>query len=320
MDLDILLPFHNADNFFWDALNSLKKIRGVKANIVLIDDRQDNYKNLDFSFLKNVEYVRTTGGVGYGEALRIGSTHLSSEVVALFNSDDLVDPSRFIKQINELSTSEVNHCAIQRITKSGKIIRSLTGNFSSNYYDPILLLLGSYVANATWCMRRDWWDRNAFFDSEDCLDWRIALRAFHQTKISYIHEPLYFYRKHPHQVTSNRNISPLKLQNVYLEWSALSKTYEIPESDYSVFSTLALPWQRYKVINLSETKLIAEHIYKIAQNIDIDLAINMQALIYRRYLLALRQRTGFVNKVKLIALGRKEIFNFLEDILTQVQK
>ena len=143
----------------------------------MIDDSlQQNIKISDLPCnFRDLELVKTGGNLGYGLALKKGSEFIGSESIGLFNSDDLVDPYRFKKQLSALGSYDLSITGMYKINQKGAPIAPLTGEIKSKKYDPIYLLLGSYGANATWVMQKTWWLENAFFDSKEALDWRIAI-------------------------------------------------------------------------------------------------------------------------------------------------
>jgi hypothetical protein len=243
-NIDVLLPFHRRDSYFQQALISLSRTKSVSIRLILIDDSlQQNIMISDLPCnFHDLELVKTGGNLGYGLALKKGSEFIGSESVGLFNSDDLVDPFRFKKQLETLDSHDLSVTGMYKINQKGAPIAPLTGEIKSKKYDPIYLLLGSYGANATWVMQKTWWLENAFFDSKEALDWRIALRAFPNSKIHWNPEKLYTYRKHPDQVTARKLQSEQCMDIVYEEWKSLCNKLGIHNSSRLVFNCVATPW------------------------------------------------------------------------------
>jgi glycosyltransferase involved in cell wall biosynthesis len=155
MNLDVILPFHRADKYFESSIMSLAQTKSVSFRTILIDDRPNKSEVLVslFKNLKSYVVAETPGGVGYGKSLEYGSKIVESDAVALFNSDDLISPDRLSRQYDQLNSHDLSVTNIARINAQGKPIKSLTGEINSTNYDPIYLTLGSYGANATWCVR-----------------------------------------------------------------------------------------------------------------------------------------------------------------------
>ena len=309
MDLDVLLPFHRVDKYFDQAIQSLADSQKIELNIILIDDRLDRSENVDkrLSVLKKYSIVKTAGGTGYGNALELGSQLLESDAVALFNSDDLVHPMRFRKQMESLQNCDLVLTKMQRINRAGTRIPSLTGDFNSPNYDPFYLLFGSYGANATWCMQTTWWSRNAFFDDEACLDWRIALNALTKTKIGYLPEDLYFYRKHPNQITNSKAVTELNMTSTYILWSKLIQSYGFGSYSYEIFKMFAAPWIIPSFIDPREVKSFVTEISSFSLLSNSNLEESVDSLIQRRLLFALRTRSKPSFKLWLGLKGMKQI-------------
>ena len=317
MDLDVLLPFHRIDKYFEQAIDSLSATRGLTFNTILIDDRLDKSQEIHslVKRLKSFDIVRTDGGTGYSNALQQGTTHIKEDCVALFNSDDLIDPSRFQRQIKELDTAELCISKISRIKSNNLNSTSISGAIESKYYDPIYLLLGAYGADASWCMRTEWWHQNAFFDNQDYLDWRIALKSFRKTTISYIPEVLYFYRNHNNQFTKNRVYNNSDLENTHMLWNVLAKSYGLPNFSFGLFSVVATPWRNNPSTNISEIKYFLEHVEQIQLINNSNIAPCLKKLIKRRLLLLARNSMNFFDKYWLVKQGISELYPLTLDVL-----
>jgi hypothetical protein len=318
MNLDVILPFHRADRYFESAILSLAENKNISFRTILIDDRRDKSQNLTklFRNLKKYTIVNTPGGVGYGKSLQYGSKWIESEAVALFNSDDLISPDRLSRQYESLINSEISITNFSRINKRGKHINSILGEIRSLVYDPIFLTLGSYGANATWCARKTWWDRNVYFDSEECLDWRIALMSYGNSQISFINEPLYFYRKHDNQITSNKKISKTKMELVYSAWTNFTTSVGISPSSYSTFANLATPWNNdIDEIDFEDMIRTVAQIYSYANQLDPRISVNLMELTQRRFILSIRKSKTVSTSINLLKLGSTQLGRIAFDLI-----
>ena len=290
MDLDVIMPFHRGDEFLYEAVKSLVANTAVNFRLIAVDDRIDQGEDLSriFSQVKNLELVKTPGGSGYGQALKIGSEYVRADSCALMNSDDVVHPERFIKQLKVLNDAELVVAKMQRIDKKGKRIPSLSGSITSHTYDPCFLLFGSYGADATWCMRSSWWKENAFFDTHECLDWRIGMQTFGNSTIKLLNEKLYFYRKHNQQVTANTSIDSKLFDPVYLQWRTLSNHYELEFGTRAVFDLIATPWRTGEVANKQEIYSWISSVKNQKAIFSSEVYENIENLILRRFIFASR--------------------------------
>jgi Glycosyl transferase family 2 len=316
-DLEVLLPFHKDDFFLTQAISSLSRSKAINFNVILIDDRIDKTRNLNrlFHQLPNFQVVKTEGFTGYGNALKLGSRAITSSAVALFNSDDEIHPLRFYKQLQMLDRYPMNFTKMQRITTQGKAHKSISGDLLGGQYDPIFLMLGSYGANATWCMRAEWWAENAFFDADESLDWRIALSSFTKTSVGYIDENLYFYRKHLGQKTANKSLSQKSLNPVYSKWNDLSKKLSLGDFSFDTFMLLGVPWNKVDEIGFSDFFKAGININAYAEKLDHSVQKDIFRLLRRRYIFALRNKSNLSIKSKLILKGLLEIPSLAQDFL-----
>ncbi len=318
MNLDVVLPFHRVDKYFESAILSLAQSKRVTFRTILIDDRIDKSKDLTnlFNNLESFDVVETPGGVGYGSALQYGSKLVESDAIALFNSDDLISSDRLCRQYDQLSNNEISIVNMARINEQGKRNKSIMGEISSTAYNPIFLSLGAYGANASWCVRKTWWDKFIYFDNNECLDWRIAFTSFCSTSIGFISEPLYFYRKHPDQVTKQCNLSRSQMDVVYKAWINFIASFGIGPAAYSTFSALATPWNNNaSEVNINELVKTVEQISGFANNLDPKISINLKKLIQRRYILALKNTKSVSDSMQLLKMGLPEAPGIANDLL-----
>jgi glycosyltransferase involved in cell wall biosynthesis len=320
--IDVIFPLHREDRFLVEAIDSLYASKSVNIRLIVVDDRTNKQKDLNkvFTKFKNYEYIISQGGVGYGECLKLASNHLTSEFTALMNSDDTIHRERLIRQTKMLDNSEISITKMNRINENSRIIKPMLGDISGSNYNSAFLILGAYGANATWCMHRDWWLTNAFFDNEQCLDWRIALQSFPASKIAYTNEPLYNYRKHRNQVTSKRKIPQKELEPLFRLWASYLRFFMGKEISREVFDLVAVPWnitpykidQNYIMFRNSVLLKIKEHCPEIY--------FDFNKLIMRRDINTITKNGSPVTKIRLMSKSYKECVPIGKDLLTNFIK
>jgi len=290
--------------------------------LIAIDDRPDKSKNLQSLFrdFKNYEYIATTGEVGYGESLRLGSQVLKSEFVGLMNSDDTVVSNRFLNQVKMLESSELSISKMNRIDSRGRSVPSILGDVSGPEYSSFFLLFGAYGANATWCTSVDWWKKNAFFDSKECLDWRIALNSFPKTNISYSEETLYNYRRHKNQVTSRKNIPENEFDELYKLWAQFGREFISLEMPREVFNILAVPWNQSVTGLGSSYSIIRKKLLLASLELNQSVQNNVERFIKRRDLLALLRPSSFGIRSKILFTSFDEIFPLSRDAIVFITR
>jgi glycosyltransferase involved in cell wall biosynthesis len=106
--LDVLLPFHVYDDLLQEAIESCKKSLPANSRIIAINTLVDQ-KILNMNSDQILEVMCPKAD--YITALRFGLSKTQSKYVALMNSDDLINESRFINQIQALENSNFKMCA-----------------------------------------------------------------------------------------------------------------------------------------------------------------------------------------------------------------
>jgi len=244
LSIDVILPFHRSDIFLKLALNSVNQSVGVRANLILIDDRSE-YQELSF------DTTVRTGGLGYAAAINAARPFLRSKFCALMNSDDLVHPQRFIKQVAALQKSgkSISVTRMRKFKNSNCPIFMLGGNPRFDKFNKEAQLITSFYSNASWLMSTDFW--TSIGDIEDFgngSDWAWGVKLFDKT-VPFIHpEVLYFYRSHKNQTTQNENTLDPQLAVI---WGELNLRFGLPELPPFIGINMALPGSK---VNL-ETEL-----------------------------------------------------------------
>jgi glycosyltransferase involved in cell wall biosynthesis len=320
MDVDVLFPFHRNDRYLREAVSSLQTTLGVSFRVIAIDDRIDDKTDVTelFRNFKSYDLISTAGGEGYGKALEVASKNISSDIVALFNSDDLVHPKRLSKQVRMLESSEICITSMQRITADNKTSRALSGEIESRTYHPAYLLFGAYGANATWCMRNAWWRQNAFFDNMESLDWRIALATFNNSLISFIPEALYSYRRHSNQVTARKDVPLGSILPVFDSWKKLAEASKLNQATLENFFIYALPWHAGTSTSVEALNEFKASFFENFQSLEKDILDSINNLIQRRFLIALRNGGNLRERKLLLKAGFPQIPNLLGDVFHNI--
>ena len=221
--LDIILPFHVHDELLAKAMESCLDALPENSRIILVNTIGTT--GADYIGDPSVMEIFLEGA-DYLSALNFGLMCSDAEYVALMNSDDLVDPTRFEKQIEVLKISKADICATnilkfsQESNGSRQNIPPLLGVPPRSFHEGILLL-GSFRADASWLFKRDWAIKNHLFSAiSDVSDWATAMRVMSKYNSVVISENLYFYRMHARQSSHDKNLH--KKKEFYEVWKRLN--------------------------------------------------------------------------------------------------
>ncbi len=283
-EVTVILPFHRADKFLHSAIESIQSTHAVQVKLFLIDDRKEKNEDV-FAKMSSI----WTGGLGYGAALNKASGWISTEFVALMNSDDLVHEKRFSCQIEALRESDscVSVTRLKKIEANKIPVFSIGGN--KPIYDPsrYFFLFGSHLANASWLTKTDFWSSNMTFkDWTIGSDWLLGQELIKNHKFNYINEPLYYYRTHSNQVTSGNDVDSKFLANA---WENLNSELGLGYVPKEIGTTIAFPRNRnllpasFEEENLIQFQEWVSSVFELAQGDLVNIA--RPRIAYVSYLL-----------------------------------
>ena len=204
--LDVLMPVSKID-WSQEAIASIAAaslFAKVKTRLIIVLTRSDIFLSLDnHSQNEFLEIITVKSyGANYETALTAGSEYLQGQYVALMNDDDLCTEDRFKIQLSVLIDTNSDVC-IGKMKKFGQLSKKLSFNNQLYFqYHHLFLLLGPYGANATWMMKRNWWESKiGKLELAGEWDWAFALKYFPDATYHYCPETLYFYRQHKDQTS-----------------------------------------------------------------------------------------------------------------------
>ena len=205
--VDVIIPFHNIDNYLFESIKSVKASQGVKTRIVAVNDTQQDVTSIQIGLTEQDILVKSEV-TGYLGALATGVSTCSAEFIAFQDSDDITDPERFLKQIEFLRE---NNCdlVIGKLIKtdmSGNVVKNVSvfGEISDLFPLKLRFVLGPHGADSSILGKRlkiqDRWTRHASF-TPSFSDYGWLLMQKDSFKIGYCKDALYFYRSHSGQMS-----------------------------------------------------------------------------------------------------------------------
>jgi glycosyltransferase involved in cell wall biosynthesis len=254
-EVDVIIPFHRPiDKFLIEAIESVKNSDGVLARPILVN----NTSNTDSTkILKRMGlFVIEEDKPGYANCLNTGIRLADSEYISFLNSDDIQSINRLKLQISKIENENTN-ISISRLSKFGRKAnyRDLAGSQPINFYSKNLLLLGAYGANASLLAKNNFFINKAFKDTE-LADWEFAF-TYYPEYLSFVDEPLYFYRMHSSQITRTKIPHPTWLPNIWRrEFQKISDLY-IPDT---VIFAIAMPLV-FKQLNKLDFDIFQETLF-----------------------------------------------------------
>ncbi|SDK79819.1 Glycosyltransferase involved in cell wall bisynthesis [Modicisalibacter muralis] len=115
--LSVLMSVYNKENIIHlhECLLSLARQTTTADEVVLVEDGKINSQLNEtiekFRTLLNIKSIKMTRNVGLGKALQEGLLHCTYELVARMDADDIAYPTRFMQQVEFMSShADISVC------------------------------------------------------------------------------------------------------------------------------------------------------------------------------------------------------------------
>lgn len=326
--VQVVIPFRGSLDFLKEAAESVRNSIGVKATLLVVDNRTGNPEKPEF--LDTNEYV-FAGEIGLSGALQFSKNFLTESYVAILAADDLVHPRRFAAQLSLLlaSNADISLCRMLKFGENRKNIPSLSGEIKGDIFLSEYLLLGPYGADGTVLMTKDFFVNRFFLDPQDAFaDWTLALEEYPQATTVIVDEKLYLYRQHRNQVTRNYQ-NPWERSGVLNKWLGLCMKLGLPTVNAETMQIVCAPWYRVDPSkdNLVKAVQLLGRIYRNVcdKTTDREAIGSIERVILRRLIFRVRPKTLLAIFKELKALGivdvrskfLSESFHVFLDILKQ---
>jgi glycosyltransferase involved in cell wall biosynthesis len=212
-EVDVLIPFHQIDDYLHQAINSAISSQGVETRIIAVNDTNSKVKPEDIG-LRNTDILVSSKRNGYVGALATGVAIATAPNIAFLDSDDLYHPTKLRKQLDLLSSSgaDLVTCKIAKFSSDpSKLFKGFVlGDFPEVLTQQELLIFGAYGADSSILIKREklqnTWGKHADFPPH-LADYGWLLDTAAYLNCQHLEEFLYFYRSHPTQMSRNSNLN-----------------------------------------------------------------------------------------------------------------
>ncbi|WP_139850516.1 glycosyltransferase family 2 protein [Acinetobacter pullicarnis] len=200
--ISIGIPFYNAEDYLFDAIQSVLAQTHQNWELILIDDgSKDKSLEIAESF-KDPRIIVVSDGLNKKLPFRLNQIiNLAKyDFIARMDADDLMDIDRLAKQLKALEKNPVIDLVTTGMYSIGRENEVLGKRIPPNYMmksNGILkgltnLLHASMLARKSWCLRNPYREDNALAE-----DYELWLSAAIKDDLKYevIQEPLYYYRE-----------------------------------------------------------------------------------------------------------------------------
>jgi glycosyltransferase involved in cell wall biosynthesis len=228
----VIIPCYNRGKFIAETVESVLSQTYSNVELVVVDDGcTDNSREVLEPYADRIRILEHPGRVNCGQsaALNLGIRSSESDYVAFLDSDDLFAPDKIEKQVRffeEHPQFGLVYANGHAIDENGNVIFRFYGKNHKEESDPNRVLLDCYFLlpnNAL--LRRDVLAKSGLFDESlrSAQDHDLAIRVAEVTKIAYLDECLFSYRRHPDSIS---------YRNAKLRWSNGYKILKNARSRY----------------------------------------------------------------------------------------
>lgn len=207
--VSVVLPTYNNASYIGEALASVFRQTYKDYEVVVIDDGStDGTREKLKPFLSSIKYIYQENR-GRGAARQRGVLSSCGEYIAFIDSDDIWMPHKLEKQMDCIAGSGFNgflHSRVSCIDASGRPLRGETNRINRAYnhalkrgYDYISLLNECPLFFSSAVISRNMIIESGGFNESYALreDLEFILRFSRNHKISFLGEPLVYYRIRP---------------------------------------------------------------------------------------------------------------------------
>jgi len=246
-DVSIILPTLELNDFFFQTLESILKVKYNDLEVIVIHDNQDSHLDdtLDFEIrFKEAGHkfiVTHATSSGLVSALNYGMDLSKREFICRIDSDDLILPDRIRLQVNYLKKNPkvaVVGGQIKYMDSSGLVKDKVSHYPTSPSSTRLHFERGCFLAHPAAMFRRAeitaLGGYRAYFKSAEDLD--LWLRVLEVRDISNLSEDVIIYREHSGQMSSKLSevnlYTRVAFQSSKLRRSGISQ--DLPQNVYDV--------------------------------------------------------------------------------------
>ena len=195
--VSVIIPAFNAEKYIHETITSVLNQTFTNFEIIVVDDGStDNTASIVESFGKKVKlYKRLNQGVSSARNYAVSKS--KNNWLAFIDADDLWTDDKLNIQISSLNGASWSHTNSIYIgeNQNGKISRSdLTPQYGGQVFEH--LILNNFITTSTVMIKKDIFLNHHGFDETMIAleDWKLWLKIAEKETISYVEEPLAYYR------------------------------------------------------------------------------------------------------------------------------
>lgn len=198
IEVTVIIPVYNDGKNLIQAIESALKQKGVKVEIIVIDDHSSEDLHqilLPYIQMEHFVYIRNEKNLGVAQSRNIGLNNAKGEYIAYLDSDDWWDYDKLVKQLHVVEEGNADIvCTGRKLVRNNGVVtgRIIHVNNIIKYKD---VIKHNSVACSSVLIRKELALRHPMHHDkyhEDYINWLEITREGHI--IQGIDEPLLKYR------------------------------------------------------------------------------------------------------------------------------
>lgn len=233
--VSVIIPCYNREDFICETINSVLNQTWPNIELIVVDDGcTDGSRTILESYGGRLTVLEHSGRVNRGQsaAINLGLHYCSGDYLAILDSDDLFAPDKIEKQVSFLEKNPEFGLVYSNgmyIDGSGNEIGRMHYGTHQPPSGPEQVLEDcTYNVPSNSLFRRSVFEKVGFLDEtlRSAQDHDYGIRIAEVTRIGYIDECLWKYRRHGGSISNNRTLERWK--NGFKILEAARKRYPYP--------------------------------------------------------------------------------------------
>lgn len=233
--VSVIIPCYNRECFIGATIDSVLGQTWSNIELIVVDDGcTDGSRKVLESYGQRLTILEHLGRANRGQsaAINLGLRHSSGEYLAILDSDDLFAPDKIEKQVNFLERNAefgIVYANCVSIDENGAELHRM---YSPGHHPPSgpeqVLLDCCYNVPSNSLFKRAVYEQVGFLDEalRSAQDHDYAIRIAEVTRIGYIDECLWNYRRHGGSISCTRTLE--RWMNGFKILDAARKRYSYP--------------------------------------------------------------------------------------------
>ncbi len=211
--VSVIIPCYNREKYVREAVESVLQQTHENVELLVVNDGStDSTSGILKSYGDRLIYLEHPGGTNQGQSasINLALSHATGDYIAILDSDDMWVTNKIEKQLSYLE----KHPEIGLVysngwgtDENGNVLYNIYEANHEEHSNPNRVLLDCYflVPNNA-LVRSEIYQKIGGFDEtmRAAQDHDMAIRIAEVTKLAYIDEFLFYYRRHPDSISNKK--------------------------------------------------------------------------------------------------------------------